>query len=128
MDNQNNIVSGINNNSVNSQQSSVNNVNSNINVVDNNITNFVNYDTTSAGIINNSGNISQDNNITQSQSNDIPQVLYDTTNYINDKPVEKVKKKATIKINPELKTSIILMIFLLIIMMIVPSIFDLFVK
>lgn len=125
MNNENNNIPGINNDLVNNQQPSVNDINSSANVINSNIPNFINNDTNASGSINNSDNISRDNNLDHQS---VPQVLYDTTNYINDKPVEKSKKKALIKINPELKTSIILMVILLIIMMIVPSIFDLFVK
>lgn len=62
-------------------------------------------------------------NLNQPQnSND--QVLYDTTNSINNRPLEKKKKKATMQINSELKFAIILALVLLIAMMFIPTIFD----
>ena len=56
----------------------------------------------------------------------IQQQLYNTTNYINDsdRPVEAKQKKATIKINPELKTVMLLALVLLIAMTLIPTIFD----
>jgi len=56
----------------------------------------------------------------------IQQQLYNTTNYINDsdRPVEPKQKKATIKINPELKTVMLLALVLLIAMAFIPTIFD----
>lgn len=55
---------------------------------------------------------------------DVNQTLYDTTNYINNKPIENKTKKATIKINPELKTAIVIALILLVAMSFIPTIFD----
>lgn len=60
--------------------------------------------------------------------NNTPQVLYDTTNYIseNDKPIETIKKKNTIKINPELKMIFFLALIMIVLMRFIPIIFDWF--
>jgi len=55
---------------------------------------------------------------------DVNSTLYNTTDYINDKPVEKKTKKTTIKINPELKTAIVIALILLVAMSFIPTIFD----
>lgn len=54
------------------------------------------------------------------------QQLYDTTNYISNKPVEKKAKKNTIQINQDLKTAIILVVVLLVAMFFIPKLFDLY--
>lgn len=85
-------------------------------------TNFVNSSVNIIPEVTNMTNI--DNSaINQSVNN---QQLYNTTNFINDsdKPVERKNKKATIKINPELKFIILLALILLLAMSFIPTIFD----
>lgn len=76
---------------------------------------------------NNAENSNLVNNQTSIQNNDNQQ-LYNTTNYINDtdRPIEKKTKKATIKINPELKSIILIAIILLVAMLFIPTLFDLY--
>ena len=52
--------------------------------------------------------------------------LYNTTNSINDRVVEKKTKKTTLKINPELQTAIVIALILLVAMSFIPVIFDFF--
>lgn len=74
----------------------------------------------------NVSNVNNQNIINKMVDNPDNPVLYDTTNTINDKPVQVKKKKASIQINTELKTAIILALILFIFIMIMPSIMDLF--
>ena len=68
----------------------------------------------------------QDNNTILDVNNT---TLYDTTNTINDKPVVKTtNKKKSVKINPELKTVIILLVIFLVIIYLVPTIFNFFIN
>lgn len=62
------------------------------------------------------------NNIQSNSLNNT--VLYDTSSNINDRQIQTKKKKATIKINQELKTAFLLMIILLVCMAFIPTIFD----
>lgn len=104
-----NVVGNVNNNFNNVNSLNVNN-NGSVNVVPE-----VNgYGNT---FVNSQNNVVQENNF---------QPLYDTSGYINDsdRPVEVKQKKTTIKINPELKTALVLALILLIAMFFVPVIFD----
>lgn len=67
-----------------------------------------------------------DNSEKMSKVQENNQILYDTTNNINDKPVLKKQKKTTIKINSELSFVIVLALILLVAIFIMPSIMDLF--
>lgn len=141
MNNDNEIMKEFNEKFGNRQESNVEpyRAKQNQNVVDinyvNNSNNFVNTNYSGSNIQSSSVNVvpeinNSDNSFSNSysnigQSNGFQQ-LYDTSGYINDsdRPVEIKQKKATIKINPELKTAIVLVLILLIAMFFVPMIFD----
>ena len=54
-------------------------------------------------------------------------VLYNTTSNINNEPVRRVNtNKKTVKINPELKTAIIMAVVILITILLIPTLFSLF--
>lgn len=103
------------------------NTNQTINMVPevNNTANINNSN--NSDIINNleNGNINSEQNFVQT---DNVQQLYDTTSYINDsnKTIEKKPKKASVKINPELKSIVIIAIVLLVAMAFIPTIFDIY--
>lgn len=75
---------------------------------------------------NSGGLVPEVNNQNVQQPSNSTQVLYDTTNNINDKPVVKKKKKNQLNINPELRFAIVLLIILLIFITIMPTLFDWF--
>ena len=72
---------------------------------------------------NNSNNLV---NTTTEVNNPTDVNLYNTTNSINDRVVEKKTKKTTLKINPELQTAIVIALILLVAMSFIPVIFDFF--
>ena len=54
-------------------------------------------------------------------------VLYNTTSNINNEPVRRVTtNKKTVKINSELKTAIIIAVVMLIVILLIPTLFNLF--
>lgn len=119
----NNINQNISNNSQSITMPNFVTQNSTINIVPE-----VNNTVTNVDGVNNfnsMNNVNTINNQTPIQPENNQQ-LYNTTNYINDRPIEKKPKKATIKINPELKTAIILALILLVAMSFIPAIFDLY--
>ena len=78
-------------------------------------------------IVQNNESTIQDNNPNVLDVNNT--TLYDTTNTINDKPVVKTtNKKKSVKINSELKTVIILLVVFLVIIYLVPTIFNFFIN
>lgn len=113
----NNNVNTLNNNSQNITMPNFINQNSQVNMVPEvNNTVIIENNTNN---VNATDNMNYSNNINNQQ-------LYNTTNYINDRPIETKPKKATIKVNPELKTAIILMVVLLVAMAFIPTLFDLY--